>query len=696
MAVEFSSGRAIVETSAPEQFSTFLLELSVRFVNLAPSQIDSEIEDGLRRVCRFLGVHRSSLWQGSSEAPERWRLTHVYQDPDNAGVVVKPDGEIVPHDGWTGVPPEVPPRRMVTEAQDYFPWVSGQLRNHRIVVLNSLGDLPREAAIDRNSFIQFGGRSVLVYPLAAGDRVFGIVSFAMLGKERTWHHDIVVNLRLIAQCFGHALVRKMDDLALREGRERLNLAATAAGIALWTIELGSQRVWANEAGRERLQLPPGELTLTRFLALVHPDDRARVEDAYRSSGGGEEVEVEYRLMRPDGGVRWVVSRGRQPLDGAGGPKRLMGVTLDITERKETERRLEESLGEIHRLKRRLEAEVVLLRDRVAACPVSGEILGTSDAIRYVHFRISQVGPLDATVLIQGETGTGKSLAAAAIHAQSQRKDHPLITVCCAALPENLIENELFGRDRGAFTGADQARMGRFEIADGATIFLDEIGDLPLELQAKLLRVVQTGELERLGSSKTIKVDVRIIAATNWNLGEAVRQGRFRADLFYRLNVFPITLPPLRARKGDIPLLVQALVAKCTSRFRKPITSVSKAMLCALQAYDWPGNVRELENVVERAVILSTGPTLHLAEPLSDCTQPIEPASPPETALGATLTELEAGHIRRTLHAVGWRIEGKGGAARALGLNPSTLRARMRKLGIRRGTGSTRRDPTDFE
>ncbi len=330
-------------------------------------------------------------------------------------------------------------------------------------------------------------------PLAAGNQVFGILSFAMMAGEHAWAKDIVDKLRLISQVFAHALTRKIDELALRQSEERLRLAATAAGITLWGIECDSQGIWASESGREGLELPSGKLTLPRFLARVHPEDRARVEESYRASADGADVEVEYRLVQSDGALRWVMSRGRMWLDPAGKSERLMGVTFDITERKEMESRLEESLAEVRRLKRRLEAEVVSLRDQVAACQVGGEILGTSDAIRYVHFRIGQVAPLEATVLLLGETGTGKNLAAAAIHARSRRRDRPFITLSCAVLPGSLIENELFGRERGAFTGADQARMGRFEVADGGTIFLDEIGDLPLDLQAKLLRVVQTGE-----------------------------------------------------------------------------------------------------------------------------------------------------------------------------------------------------------
>ncbi len=682
MTADYSCTMADEEASAPVQFNELLLKLSMRFVHLASDQVDSEIEDALRRVCELLGVHRSSVWQGSREAPDDWRLTHVYQHPDHAAVVVTSDGEIVPRGGWTLLQPAVPPRRMVMAAQEYFPWVSAKLRRHETVVINSLDDLPPAAAHDRKSFTQLGGRSILVFPLAAGDRVFGVLSFAMLEEEHTWAKDIVEKLHLIAQCFGHVLVRKMDDLALRQSEERLSLAATAAGIALWSIENGSERVWVNETGRERFDLPPGELTLTHFLAVVHPDDRAIVHEAYRACADGAGIEAEYRLVRPDGSVRWACSRGRQQFDPACKPERVMGVTLDITERKDMERQIDEQLREIRGLKKQLEAEVMVLRDQVATCQASGEILGTSDAIQYVHFRIGQVAPLDTTVLIQGETGTGKNLAAAAIHAQSGRKDRPLVTVSCAALPSNLIESELFGRDRGAFTGADQTRVGRFELADGATLFLDEIGDLPLELQAKLLRVVQTGEFEHLGSTTTVKVDVRVIAATNWDLGERVREGRFRADLFYRLNVFPITMPPLRARKEDIPLLAQVLVEKFARRSNKSISAVSPLALKTLQDYSWPGNVRELENIIERAVIVCTGPILHLADPLCDGTQAIGLVTPVEDP-GTTLEEIEGEHIRRILRAVGWRIEGKAGAAVLLGLNPSTLRARMRKLGIER-------------
>ena len=261
------------------------------------------------------------------------------------------------------------------------------------------------------------------------------------------------------------------------------------------------------------------------------------------------------------------------------------------------------------MKDQLEAENIYFRQEIKMKHQFDHILGQSDGLKYVLYRAEQVAPQNTTVLILGETGTGKELIAAAIHNMSPRKDRPLITVNCAALPANLIESELFGREKGAFTGADTRQVGRFEIAHGSTLCLDEIGELPLELQAKLLRVIQHNEFERLGSSQTIKVDVRIVATTNRNLEEEVRKGRFRQDLYYRLNVFPITVPPLRQRKEDIPLLVQAFMERYARKLGKQITSIQKETMKALQDYPWPGNIRELESIIERAVILCPGPVL---------------------------------------------------------------------------------------
>jgi len=298
----------------------------------------------------------------------------------------------------------------------------------------------------------------------------------------------------------------------------------------------------------------------------------------------------------------------------------------------------------------------------------------------VFFRVEQVAPQDATVLLLGETGTGKGVIARSIHSKSSRKARPMITVNCSALPANLIESELFGREKGAFTGSHDRQIGRFELADNGTLFLDEIGEMPMDLQTKLLRVIQDGEFERLGSPKTIKVNVRIIASTNRNLEEEIRKGRFREDLFYRLNVFPITIPPLRQRKEDIPLLVDYFVAKFNKKTGKKIETVSKDTLNTLQDYHWPGNVRELESVIERAVITSQGTALQVLDRFENSRKAGEQEARDD---GKALGEMEHDYILQVLQKTGWRIEGETGAAVILGLNPSTLRGRMRKYGIRR-------------
>ncbi len=303
------------------------------------------------------------------------------------------------------------------------------------------------------------------------------------------------------------------------------------------------------------------------------------------------------------------------------------------------------------------------------------IVGESDAMRYVMSRIDQVAPTDATVLLCGETGTGKELLARAVHQRSARADRPFVVVNCAAMPASLIESELFGRERGAFTGAHATQVGRFELASRGTIFLDEIGELPLEVQPKLLRVLQEGYVERLGNPRTIDVDVRVVAATNRDLSDEVREGRFRRDLYYRLNVFPITLPTLRQRREDIPALVHHLVDRLGRTLRRRIDTIPDEVTAAFQAYDWPGNVRELENVLQRAIILSRGGVLATRDVW------VPAVDVPQMSDSGTLVDVERRHIARVLNGVRWRIEGPGGGAQILGLKPSTLRSRMLKLGI---------------
>jgi len=355
-------------------------------------------------------------------------------------------------------------------------------------------------------------------------------------------------------------------------------------------------------------------------------------------------------------------------------KRTAEISAAREEAEKGKQAAEAALLEIKKLKDQLEAERAYLREEIKLEYNHENIIGQSDGINYVLYKVEQIARSNTTVLVLGETGTGKELIARAIHGLSLRKERALVKVDCATLPSNLIESELFGHEKGAFTGAHSRHLGRFEVADGATLFLDEIGELPLELQSKLLRVIEDGEFERLGSSRTAKVDVRIIAATNRNLEEEVRRGGFREDLWYRLNIFPITMPPLRDRSDDIPLLVDFYVKKLSKRMGKSVQIIPTRVMNALQNYDWPGNVRELENVLERAVINSSGPKLRLVDELKKPQKDLSTAQ-------ETLEAVEREHIVRILEQAQWKISGKNGAAEILGLNRSTLRARMRKLGI---------------
>jgi transcriptional regulator with GAF, ATPase, and Fis domain len=327
------------------------------------------------------------------------------------------------------------------------------------------------------------------------------------------------------------------------------------------------------------------------------------------------------------------------------------------------------------------ATIALPRKAISGVDNDNAIVGDSDALRYVLYRVEQVAPTNATVLLLGETGTGKELVARAIHEQSPRRHRNLVIVNCSALPATLIESELFGRERGAFTGAHAAQAGRFELANGGTLFLDEIGELPLELQPKLLRVLQEGKVERLGATRPTSVDVRVIAATNRNLADEVRRGGFRRDLFYRLNVFPITLPALRERREDLAGLVRYLVDRLGRQLGRPILRIPPEALRALERHDWPGNIRELENVLQQAIILSREGVLELSPFLQAPSTPEEPAATREES--HALADVERDHIRRVLLGTSWRVEGASGAANILGLRPSTLRSRMRKLGIQR-------------
>jgi PAS domain S-box-containing protein len=486
--------------------------------------------------------------------------------------------------------------------------------------------------------------------------------------------------------FFQALVRLLEN----EARYRdLYEHAPAAYLVIGT---DGRILDANHKGREMLGYPPEELVG----AVIHsfmpdtPAGKERSLEVCRRHLAGEAVAGwELEMRRKDGRPLWIklwAEPGRGA-DGTVGAGRV--ILVDITDRVLAAQR-----GRLHEQAQYLQQELKAHHD-------FEQIVGRSRALKEVLADVSRVAPTDASVLLTGETGTGKELIARAIHSAGKRRDRPLIKVNCAALPATLVESELFGHERGAFSGAVARRLGRFELADGGTLFLDEIGELPAEAQAKLLRVLQEHEFDRVGGTAPIRVDVRVIAATNRDLHREVREKRFREDLYYRLNVFPVHLPALRERRDDIPLLVHFLVRKFAQRIGKRLDGVSRRTLQRLEEYSWPGNVRELENVLERAVILATGPVLDIAPDLFPLPAPgtgPEPgpacretpassdspaAQPPAGRPRPSLDTVERDYILTILRETNWVLTGPRGAAQVLGLHPSTLRSRMKRLGIAR-------------
>jgi len=459
---------------------------------------------------------------------------------------------------------------------------------------------------------------------------------------------------------------QLEDL-LKESEERFRDLFEEAPIAYVHEGIDSKLIKANKAALRILGIRPDEVPFTygKNLAADTPDAQRRMKEAFDSIGRGTDTSgVVLELRRKDNGKPLWVQWWSNP-DKSGQFTRTM--ILDITDKVLMEQ--EQAM---------LQAQNQYLQDEIKLNNNFEEIVSKSKKFHKVLQQIEQVASTDATVLILGESGTGKELLARAVHNISKRSKRPLIKINCATLPANLIESELFGHERGAFTGAMERKIGRFELADGGTIFLDEIGELPVELQAKLLRVLQEGEFERLGNPKTMKVNVRVIAATNRNLEEAIAKKEFREDLFYRLNVFQIVSPPLRNRKEDIPLLVKHFVKKYEGKMGREIKNIPDKVIDALMLYDWPGNIRELENMVERALILSVGNTLEYGDWI--------PAAKNIVANQMTLLKMEdveKEHIISVLNQTNWKVSGEKGAAKILGLNPTTLESRMKKLEIKR-------------
>jgi len=520
-----NAGDAIPPAELEErlQFEILLTELLARFVNIPDEQVDGAIQNAQQRICEALGLDRSILYE-LREPSRDFVTTHGWAKPE-----------------FKASPPLL--------ASNLYPWAAQQVLAGRPIRFSSVEELPAEAVVDKETIRRLGPKSIVTFPLVAGGKVLGALSFSALNVERRWPEALVGRLRLIAEIFANALSRKAADAALRQ-----------------------------------------------------------------------------------------------------------------------------ALEQVRQLKDQLELENAFLRQEVNEFHGHKRLTGQSPALQRVLAQVEQVAPTGSTVLLQGETGTGKELIALSIHELSPRSSRAMVTVNCAAIPATLIESELFGREKGAYTGALTRQAGRFELASGSTIFLDEISELPPDVQVKLLRVLQEKEIERLGSHKAVKVDIRIIAATNRDLEKLVREGKFRQDLYYRLNVFPIKVPPLRERREDIPPLVWAFVEEFATQFGKQIHSIGQGTMDQLQRYPWPGNVRELRNAIERAMIVSSGTRLKIEQPDAGAT-----GAQPSQAM----EEVEREHILRVVGQTAWRSRGKKGAAGILGLKPTTLGFRMAKLGLRR-------------
>jgi len=685
------------------RFGNLISSLSTHFINLASDEIDEGINYALKAIGEFAEVDRSYIFLYR----DRRRIvdnTHEWCAP--------------------GVEPQI--HRLKGQLVDDFPWLMGKLKRGEVVHVPRVSDLPPEASAEKEEFEFQEIRSLVIVSLVFGGAPIGFLGFDSVRTEKTWSEDTIELLKIVGEMFANALERKRTEEALKESftqlskKTRYESIVSAVGrsihqtinlqdvldnavdainenmdqadiVEIYLIE-GDEAVLKAHKGYTdeyieragRIPYPKGFIwkTALNLETIYCPDTE---QDTVIGPAGGEAGIKSYLSMpiRFEGQIFGVIGINSFKENSFNEEEQKLlntvrhQIEIAIKNAKQAEA-LKEALSEVERLKNRLQAENVYLREEIRTEHNFEEIIGESQALKNVLRKVEQVAPTDATVLIQGETGTGKELVAHAIHNLSPRKDRPLIKVNCGAISPGLVESELFGHEKGAFTGAIQRRVGRFELANDSTIFLDEVGELPQDTQVKLLRVLQEGEFERVGDSQTIKVNVRVIAATNRDLKKAVEEGNFRPDLYYRLNVFPILIPPLRERKDDVELLVSYFTAKYSTKLGKKVEVIPKKTMDALLSYHWPGNARELENVIERAVILAHGNTLQV-EDLID----VRPDTDSQGLNLETLEHMERSHILQALAKTNWVIDGKRGAAMILGINPGTLRSRMRKLGIKK-------------
>jgi transcriptional regulator with GAF, ATPase, and Fis domain len=642
------------------RFETFLSDLALRFQRLPADQLDDAIGESLRGLVETLDVDRCSVNQ-LSEGATSYTTTHGYSRPG------------------------IRPPEFGLEMATALPWYTEQVHRGRRVVLQRLPeDLPEEARGEFSFVASVGMRSHVTLPLEVDREIVGSLGIATFHRHRDFPPDFLSRLELVASVLASAIYRTRAEASLREAQALNRAVHGSIPSAIAVLDRGGLVTAVNEAwaaAAARVESPAaraakGEDYLEACRSPTADGSRlAELLAGVQAVLSGQSARRQMTVRCRSEGSECVFLVTVTPLIAEAGG--AVVTWTDVTELEQAKAALEESLHQVRELKERLEAENVVLQQEVRRSGEFEEIVGRNPALVALLDKVQLVAATDAPVLVLGETGTGKDLVARAVHDRSPRRGRPLVTVNCAALPPSLIESELFGYEKGAFTGATTRTPGRFEVANGGTILLDEVGELPLEAQAKLLRVLQTGEFERLGSSKVLRTDVRLVAATNRDLEREVREGRFRADLFYRLSVFPLSLPPLRSRPEDIPLLVWHVIARKQVRLGRNIERVTDRAMRALRAYSWPGNIRELENVVEHALILSTGSVLTIDAPFPGTRRD---ASPPTPGL---LSEVERRHILDVLEQSGWKIGGKGNAAERLGLNRCTLLSRMKKLGIER-------------
>jgi transcriptional regulator with GAF, ATPase, and Fis domain len=683
------------------RFEALVADLCSQFIDVEVKEIDRTIDRALAQFGEQFDVDIVAIAQLAADRPTMI-FTHSWARDPRPSLT----GEV--------------------DAGRIFPFGLGKLLSGEVHAFSTLDELPAGVA-DREFARQSGIKSAVAAPLSSSGQVFGAFAFGCLRNERHWNPHILARVGLVADLFTNVLSRKRADDALRRVQDdHLRFETLVADLALQFVSIESDRlddaisdglcrlaeavrvdrtsffefnaaglpVLAHSWARQGYDAPPlappeiaeyfpwllanlknGETICIDRLDQFPPDSR----DAASMERLGM-VGVAVIPLRMAGRIVGALTFGALQPPPVWPPENLDRLALvghvfaTALTRKRAEDELRAALDENMRLRDRLVRENVYLRQEATAREGTSNITGQSAAIRTLLAEIDQVAGTAATVLLQGETGSGKELVARAIHERSPRAARAMVRVNCAAIPATLMESELFGHEKGAYTGAIARQIGKFEVADDSTIFLDEIGELSPELQVKLLRVLQEREIERLGGSRPIAIDVRVIAATNRDLEQMVADETFREDLFYRLNVFPIRVPPLRERPEDIPALVWLFVDEFSKTLGKRVESIPKDHMAALQRYPWPGNVRELRNAVERAMIVSSGLRLAIHPPAAK-------AGPARKSL--RIEDVSRDHIRRVLEQTRWRVRGEGGAAELLGLKPSTLESRMSKLGLRR-------------